>query len=190
MVQIGTKEELPEDEKPRFANLKPGQSMETLSFEDAMELFQLPKSLGEYKGEEMIVNNGRYGPYIKIGDIHANIPRGEEAASITRERAIELVEQKLDENAPLGYYNDLPITKGKGRFGPFIKWNDLFINVPRRINHDTITEAEAIPLIEDKVEKEANRYIAKWDKEKISIENGRWGALHQVRQKDDQNSKS
>ena len=117
----------------------------------------------------MIVNNGRYGPYIKIGDIYANIPRGEEAASITRERAIELVEQKLDENAPLGYYNDLPITKGKGRFGPFIKWNDLFINVPRRINHDTITEAEAIPLIEDKVEKEANRYIAKWDKEKSPL---------------------
>ncbi len=175
VVQIGTKEELPEDEKPRFANLKPGQSMETLSFEDAMELFQLPKSLGEYKGEEMIVNNGRYGPYIKIGDIYANIPRGEEAASITRERAIELVEQKLDENAPLGYYNDLPITKGKGRFGPFIKWNDLFINVPKRINHDTITQEEAIPLIMDKVEKEANRYIAKWDKEKISIENGRWG---------------
>ena len=175
VVQIGTKEELPEDEKPRFANLKPSQSMETLSFEDAMELFQLPKSLGEYKGEEMIVNNGRFGPYIKIGDIYANIPRGEEAASITKERAIELVEQKLDENAPLGYYNDLPITKGKGRFGPFIKWNDLFINVPKRINHDTISQEEAIPLIMDKVEKEANRYIAKWDKEKISIENGRWG---------------
>ena len=86
-----------------------------------------------------------------------------------------MVEQKLDENAPLGYYNDLPITKGKGRFGPFIKWNDLFINVPKRINHDTITQEEAIPLIMDKVEKEANRYIAKWDKEKISIENGRWG---------------
>ncbi len=175
VVQIGDLEELGEDEKPRFANLKPGQSMETISFEDAMELFKLPKSLGDYKGEEMIVSNGRFGPYIKIGDLYANIPRGEEAADITRERAIELVELKLDENAPLGFYQELPITKGKGRFGPFIKWNDLFINVPKRIDHDTISEADAVPLIEAKVEKEANRYIANWEKEKISIENGRWG---------------
>ncbi len=175
VVQIGDVAELPEDEKPRYANLRPGQSMETIAFEDAMELFKLPKSLGEYKGEDMIVNVGRFGPYIKIGDLYANLPKGEEPNDVTRERAIELVELKLEENAPLGFYKDLPITKGKGRFGPFIKWNDFFINVPKRIDHDTISEAEAIPLIDAKVEKEANRYIAKWDKEKISIENGRWG---------------
>jgi DNA topoisomerase I len=175
VVQIGAVEEMGEDQKPRYANLKPGQSMETISYEEAMELFKLPKSLGEYKGEEMVVSNGRYGPYIKIGDLYVNIPRGEEASEITVERAIELVEIKLDENAPIGFYNELPITKGKGRFGPFIKWNDLYINVPKRIDHDTISKEEAFTLIEAKVEKEANRYIAKWDKEKISIENGRWG---------------
>jgi DNA topoisomerase I len=175
VVQIGDIEELGEDEKPRYANLKPGQSMETISFDEAMDLFQLPKSLGEYKGEEMIVSNGRYGPYIKIGDLYVNIPRGEEATEVSKERAIELVEIKLDENAPIGHYQDLPITKGKGRFGPFIRWNDLFINVPKRIDHDTLTLEEAMPLIDAKIDKEANRYIAKWDKEKISIENGRWG---------------
>ncbi|MFM2393809.1 MAG: type topoisomerase, partial [Bacteroidota bacterium] len=136
---------------------------------------KLPKSFGTYKEEEVIINNGRFGPYIKIGDIYVNIPRGEDPLEMSKERAIELIELKLEESAPLGHYQGLPITKGKGRFGPFIKWNDLFINVPKRIDHDTISEKEAIPLIEAKVEKEANRYIAKWDKEKISIENGRWG---------------
>lgn len=175
VVQIGDLEELAEGEKPRFANLKRGQSMELLTFDEAMELFKLPKTLGEYKNEEVTVSNGRFGPYIKIGDIYVNIPRGEEPLDITLERATELIEEKMAENAPIGHYQNLPITKGKGRFGPFIKWGDLFINVPKRINHDTITEEEALPLIEAKIDKEANRYIAKWDKEKISIENGRWG---------------
>lgn len=175
VVQIGALEELAEGEKPRFANLKRGQSMETIAFEDAMELFQLPKSLGEYNGEEIVVSNGRFGPYIKIGDLYVNLPKGEEPLEITGERAVELIKDKIEENAPIGHYQDKPITKGKGRFGPFIKWDGLFINVPKRIDHDNISEAECIPLIETKVDKEANRYIAKWDKEKISIENGRWG---------------
>jgi DNA topoisomerase I len=175
VVRIGDVEELEEDEKPRFANLKPGQSMESVSLEEALDLFKLPRTLGEYKGEEMIVNRGPYGAYIKIGDLYANIPYTEDPIDISPERAVELIEQKLDENAPLGHYNDLPITKGKGRFGPFIKWDGLFINVPKRIDHDNITLEECIPLIEAKVDKEANRYIARWEKEKISIENGRWG---------------
>ena len=68
-----------------------------------------------------------------------------------------------------------PITKGKGRFGPFIKWNDLFINVPRAYNFDTLTQEDSNELIKKKIEKEANRYIKQWSEEKISIENGRWG---------------
>ena len=64
MVQIGSVED---EEKPRFASLSPDQSMETLTYEQAMDLFQLPKTLGEYKGESVEVNNGRYGPYVRFG---------------------------------------------------------------------------------------------------------------------------
>jgi DNA topoisomerase-1 len=71
----------------------------------------------------------------------------------------------------------MPVTKGKGRFGPYIKWNDLFINVPRAYNFDALTQKDIEELIGKKIDKEANRYIQQWPSEKISIENGRWGAF-------------
>lgn len=175
VIQIGDRDEIEKEEKPKFANLKPGQSIETITLEEAMELFQLPKTLGTMDGEEIIVNTGRYGPYVKLGDLFVNIPRGKDPMSVTLEEAKEYIQAKKDENAPFAHYKNQPVTKGKGRFGPFIKWNDLFVNVPARYKLETLTEAEAIELIESKVEKEANRYIKQWEAEKISIENGRWG---------------
>ena len=76
---------------------------------------------------------------------------------------------------PLGEYQNVPFTKGKGKFGPFIKWADLYINIPARFSFDTITPIQAIELIEAKIEKEANRYIHHWPEASISVENGRWG---------------
>jgi len=175
VVQIGDREEIKEGEKPRFANLKPGQTMETISFEEAMELFKLPRIVGTLQNEEISVNTGRYGPYVKVGEMYVNLPRNLDPMTITLDQAKVLIEAKQDENAPIGHYKSLPITKGKGRFGPFVKWNDLFINIPARYKLDTIEESQAIELIEAKVEKEANRYIQNWPSEKISIENGRWG---------------
>jgi DNA topoisomerase-1 len=69
----------------------------------------------------------------------------------------------------------MPVTKGKGRFGPFIKWNDLYINIPVRYNFDNLSQQDIEELISAKIEKEANRYIQQWESEKIAIENGRWG---------------
>lgn len=175
VIQIGDRDEIEENEKPKFANLKPGQSIETITLEEAMELFQLPKTLGQWQGEDVTVNTGRFGPYVKYGDLFVNIPRSKDPMSVTMEEATELIQAKLDENAPFAHYKNQPVTKGKGRFGPFIKWNDLFVNVPVRYKLETLTEAEAIELIEAKMEKEANRYIKQWESEKISIENGRWG---------------
>ncbi|MFZ1561829.1 MAG: type I DNA topoisomerase [Saprospiraceae bacterium] len=175
VIQIGDREEVSEGEKPRFANMKPGQSMETITFDEAMELFKLPRVIGIVEGEEVLVNTGRYGPYVKMGEMFVNLPRNLDPMTITLDEAKVLIDAKLDENAPIGQYQNLPITKGKGRFGPFIKWNNLFINIPVRFKLETINEAQAKELIEAKVEKEANRYIQNWPAEKISIENGRWG---------------
>jgi len=175
IVQIGKIEELGEDEKPQYANLKPGQSLETIELEEAFALFALPMDLGEYEGLAVSVNIGRFGPYVKFGDAFVSLPKGEDAYSVDLDRAIEVIEAKRKSEAAVGMFEGKGITKGTGRFGPFIKWNDLYINVPRRYNLETITQAEMEELIEMKVNKEANRYIRQWESEKISIENGRWG---------------
>ncbi len=175
VIQIGDRDELKEDEKPKFANLRPGQSLESIQLDEAMELFKLPKVLGSFEDHEMTVNTGRYGPYIKYKELFVNLPRGLDPMEITSEEAINLIKAKIDENAPIGHYKNMPITKGKGRFGPFIKWNEIFINVPARFKLDQLSIDEAITLIDQKLEKEANRYIQIWEEEKIAIENGRWG---------------
>ncbi|MFN8253731.1 MAG: type I DNA topoisomerase [Ferruginibacter sp.] len=172
MVQLGAADD---EEKPRFAKLKPGQSIETISLEEALDLFKLGEPLGEYEGQEVSVNVGRFGPYVKLGDQFISIPRGEDLSAVDLDRAIELIKEKQLADAPIDTYQDKPVTKGKGRFGPFIKWNDMFINVPRRYNFDALSKNDIKELIEAKIEKEANRYIQQWPEEKISIENGRWG---------------
>lgn len=175
VVQLGDRDEMPEDEKPVFANLKPGQSMETINFEEALQLFKLPKDLGKYEGLEVTIGSGRFGPYIKYNEQFISLPRTSDPLEIKLEEAIELIKQKQKEDSPIGYYKDLPVTKGKGRFGPFVKWNGLFVNVPKRIDIEHITIQEAIPLIEAKETKEANRFIHRFDELKFTVENGRWG---------------
>jgi DNA topoisomerase-1 len=91
------------------------------------------------------------------------------------DRAIELLGEKELAEAPIAHYKELPVTKGKGRFGPFIKWDGMFINIPRAYDFDNLSDSDIKELIEKKLEKEANRYIQNWPAEKISIENGRWG---------------
>lgn len=172
MVQLGSSED---EEKPKFAKLKAGQSIETITLEEAMELFKLPISLGEHNGLEVSVNVGRFGPYVKFGEQFISIPKGEDLFEVDLPRAIEIITAKQIEDSPIGFYNEKPITKGKGRFGPFIKWNDMFINVPRAYNFDALTQKDCDELIAKKIDKEANRYIQQWPTEKISIENGRWG---------------
>ena len=172
MVQIGSQND---EEKPRFAKLKANQSIETITLEEALELFKLPLSLGEHDNLEVSVNIGRFGPYVKFGEQFVSIPKGEDLSSVDLERAIQIINAKQKEDAPIGWFDEKPITKGKGRFGPFIKWNDLFINIPKAYNYDILTQQDCDELIEKKMEKEANRFIRQWPEEKIAIENGRWG---------------
>lgn len=174
VIQIGKADD---EEKPRFLTLQPGQSIETITYEEALALSNLQGTLGSYEGKELSAGVGRYGPYVKWGDEFVSIPRGTDLATVDTEKAIEFIKAKQKADAPVGEYNGKPITKGTGRFGPFIKWDGLFINVPRRYDLQTITQAEMNELIEAKVAKEANRYIQRWEDEKISVENARWGPV-------------
>lgn len=172
MVQIG---DVSDEEKPRFAALKKDQSIETINLEEALQLFQLPRALGVYEGLDVAANVGRFGPYIKFGEQFISIPKGEDPIEISLDRAIELIKEKQQADAPIAQFEKLPVTKGKGRFGPYIKWNGLFINVPKRYDFDALSKSDIDELINAKVAKEANRYIRQWPEDKISIENGRWG---------------
>ncbi len=175
LAQIGESSVDDEAEKPRFASLRRTQSIETITFEEALDLFKLPLTLGVYKDLEVVVAVGRYGPYVKFGEAFISIPRTEEPLTVDMARAIEIIEEKELADAPVAHYDGKGVTKGKGRFGPFIKYEGMFINVPRAYNFDNLLQADINELIEKKLEKEANRFIHNWPEEKISVENARWG---------------
>ncbi|WP_242156392.1 type I DNA topoisomerase [Aestuariivivens sediminis] len=180
MVQIGTADD---DEKPQFASLSPDQQLNSITFEEAMNLFKLPKSLGSYKGEEVEVNNGRFGPYVRFGKTFVSLPNGADPLSVELDEAVGLIEAKKKADAPIYTYKGLPVQKGKGRFGPFIKWNNMFVNVSKKYDWDNLSEDDVIELIEDKIQKEKDKIVHNWVDEGIRVEKARWGRHHVIKGK-------
>ncbi|WP_312090529.1 type I DNA topoisomerase [Chryseobacterium sp.] len=174
MIQIGEQDD---EEKPVFASLLSGQNIATITLEEALELFKLPFNLNEVDGHPVTIGVGRFGPYVKWGETYISIPKGEDPLSVDQSRAEEIINEKKLADAPIANYKGEPITKGSGRFGPFIKYKSVFINVPKRYNFDNLSQSDINELVEAKLEKEANRYIQQWEAEKISIENARWGPI-------------
>ena len=172
IAQIGT---VDDDDKPVFASLTTEQQLDTITLDEALELFKFPKEIGTYKGEIVTVNNGRYGPYLKYSSKSISIPKEIDPHSVDIDSAIPLIDEKLKADEPIHIYNDLPVTKGKGRFGPFIKWNEMFINVNKTYDFDNLTIDNIEELIELKLKKEKEKLIAEWVDEGIKLEKGRWG---------------
>ena len=180
MVQIGSVED---DEKPKFASLGPDQTLDTITYEEAMDLFQLPKELGEYKGEKVEVNNGRYGPYVRFGKKYVSLEKGEDPMSVDFDRAMELIKEKEKADAPIYEYEDKPVQKGVGRFGPYLKWNGIFINVNKKYDFDNLSDEDIVELIEDKKRKEREKIIHHWEDEGIRVEKARWGRSNVIKGK-------
>ncbi len=174
MIQIGVADD---EEKPRFAKIPTGQSIETITYEEAMNLFGAQGSMGQYEEKEVSVNVGRFGPYVKWGDDFISLPRGTDLGTVDLETAIKHIKQKQIADTPVGSYDQKPIIKGTGRFGPYIKWDGIFINVPRRYDFANLSQEDMNELVEAKVKKEANRYIHRWQEENISVENDRWAPI-------------
>ena len=172
IAQIGT---VDDEDKPIFASLTKEQQLDTITLDEALELFKFPKEIGTYKGEIVTVNNGRYGPYLKYSSKSISIPKEIDPHSVDIDSAIPLIDEKLKADEPIHIYNDLPVTKGKGRFGPFIKWNEMFINVNKTYDFDDLTIDNIEELIELKLKKEKEKLIAEWVDEGIKLEKGRWG---------------
>ena len=174
MVQIGDRD----DEDKVFASLQPDQNLGTISLEEALDLFLLPKTVGKYEDEDVIVSNGRFGPYVRFGTMFVSLPKGGNPLEMELDQAIELIEAKREADAPIAEYENLPVQKGVGRFGPFIKWNNMFINVNKKYDYDNLTFDDIVELIEVKKQKEIDKVIHNWEEEGIRVEKARWGRFN------------
>ena len=180
MAQIGT---VDDEEKPLFASIPDTLSLGKITFEEALDLFKLPATIGEYEGLPVQANNGRYGPYVLHNKVFVSLPKGTDPLTVTLEQAIECIEQKRKDDAPIATYEGQGVTKGKGRFGPFIKWNGWFINVSKQYDFDDLSAKDIEELIEAKKKKEAERVVQVWEEEGIRIEKARWGRHNLIKGK-------
>jgi len=180
MVQIG---EATDEDKPKFASLLGNQTLDSISYEEAMELFKLPKHLGEYQGEEVVVAVGRFGPFVRFGKKFISLDKDENPSALDLDSAIKLINAKEKAEAPIGEYQGLPVQKGVGRFGPFIKWNSTFINVSKKYDFDNLSASDLQELILGKIKKDKDKVVHNWEKEGIVVEKARWGRHHIIKGK-------
>jgi DNA topoisomerase-1 len=145
MVQIGTRED---EEKPRFASLPDNLNLKDVSFEEAMECFALPRTLGNYEnGEEIIVNNGRFGPYVKLGKNFFSLPKGEDPLKTDLAQAIEIVREGLEKKAKSTIHDFGEILVLDGRYGPYIKSGKKNYKIPKGIEPASLDEAACHKII-------------------------------------------
>ncbi|WP_293873896.1 type I DNA topoisomerase [Flavobacterium sp.] len=171
MAQIGEAD----DEEKKFASLRPEQNIGNITLEEALNLFLLPKALGAYKGEEVEVSLGRFGPFIRFGKVFVSLPKGEEPLDVDLERAKVLIDEKESADAPVAVYKGEGVQKGTGRFGPFLKWNGMFINVSTKYNFNNLSQQDIESIIEDKLQKNIDKVIHNWESEGILVQKARWG---------------
>ena len=179
MAQIGDRE----DEDKQFASLRSDQHLNSITLEETLELFLLPKTLGIHENKEVVVANGRFGPYIKYEKMYVSLAKGEDPMNVNLERAVELIVAKQKADAPIAHYEDLPVQKGVGRFGPFIKWNNTFINVNKKYDFDNLSYDDVVNLIEEKRQKDRDKIIHDWKSEGIRVEKARWGRFNVIKGK-------
>lgn len=154
-VQIGTKDD---EEKPRFAGLKTGQSIDTVTLEEALALFQLPRDLGETdEGEELQVNIGRFGPYVRFGKKFASLKKDDDPYTISRDRALELVAQKkeAEANRTIRTFDASDVKILRGRFGPYVTNGSKNARIPKDREAESLSLTECEELIANAPDKKA-----------------------------------
>ena len=176
MVQIG---ENYADEKPRYARLRPNQFIETLTLEEALELFKLPRTVGEWEGSEVTVGAGRFGPYVRYNDKFVSIPKDEDPIEITLERCVELLKEKQKKDADraprlVGQRDGKEIYAAVGRYGPYLKYDGKNVTLAKGTDVAALTEAEAIDLLQNSQNKNVLRSFP--EDENVKVMNGRYGA--------------
>ncbi|WP_234734077.1 type I DNA topoisomerase [Tellurirhabdus bombi] len=174
-VQIG---DANDEEKPQFANLRKDQLIESVSLEDALELFALPREVGFFEDKPMTIGIGKFGPYVKHDDKYVSLTKEDDPYTISAERATELIQQKRAEasSEALGEFEGKLVATGKGRFGPYIKFEDKYISLPKGEFLNNLTLDRAIELILQKRETEANKYIKEFpENPSVKVMKGMYG---------------
>jgi DNA topoisomerase-1 len=146
-VQIGTRED---EEKPKFAGLRPGQRIDTITMDEAMELFKLPRDLGSTKdGEEIVVNIGRYGPYVRYGSKFVSLKKDDDPYSIGRERALELIEEKKQADAAklIKSFDGSDVVILNGRYGPYVTDGKKNARVPKDMDPKDLSLDKSLALL-------------------------------------------
>jgi DNA topoisomerase-1 len=147
-AQIGTKDD---EGKPRFAGLRPGQRIDTISLEEALELFRLPRDLGKTdEGEEVVVNIGRFGPYVRFGSKFVSLKKDDDPYSVTRERALELVAEKkrADAEKHIKNFEGTDIAVLNGRYGPYVTDGKRNARIPKDRQPESLTLDESRHLLD------------------------------------------
>ena len=158
MIQIG--DEQTDGEKPRFASLLKSQSIATINLDDAMELFKLPRVLGEFESEVIKVNVGRFGPYVQLGKLFASIPKEEDVMEITLDRAIELILEKRAgaANNTIKSFDERPdVLVLNGKFGPYLKIGKDNYKLPKGTEPNSLTLDECLTIAENQPSSKAKR---------------------------------
>lgn len=178
LVQIG------EGEDAKYAGIRTGQRMESINLEEALDLFKLPRNIGQFEGEDVIVSIGKFGPYARHGEkVFYSLPKDDDPYTIELNRVIEIIEDKrskpdlIKNPLNLGQYNNDDIIVSRGRFGPYIKNNKLFVSIPRGEDPFSIDQEKAIELIQKKEKSDAEKVIKIFpEDDNVKILSGRWGA--------------
>jgi DNA topoisomerase-1 len=148
VAQLGVSDDEQSGDKPMYASLKKGQLIESISLEEALKLFDLPRNIGEYEGKELVVAIGRFGPYIRFGSQFVSLGKIDDPYTVTRERAIELIEEKQlkDKEKTIKDFDDIKVLNG--RFGPYIFFEGNNYKLPKDIDKNTLTREQCMELIQ------------------------------------------
>ena len=174
VIQIG---DAKDEEKPLFSKLLPTQSIDTISLEAALDLFKLPRTVGTHDDEPLVVNVGRFGPYVRYQEKFYSVPKTEDLMTITVERCLEIISQKKESDAKkapivLGQHNDIDVVVAVGRFGPYVGYNKHYYSI-KTDDIKTISLQEAINVIKKAEEK--NTVMTFTESDKIKILSGKYG---------------
>lgn len=149
-----------EGEKAQYASLGKDQLIENITLEDALKMFQLPRTVGEYNGVEVIALKGRFGPFLKYGDRNFSIPHGKDPLKITLDECAAIIEDGLSKtaaNSVMAEYKDSDIQVINGRYGPYIKHAGSNYKIPKETDAATLTEAACLEIINNSKPTEKGR---------------------------------
>ena len=149
LVQMGSADN---ENKPRFASLQKGQSIETLTLEEAVKLFDMPRDLGQFEGSEVTIGVGHYGPYVKHNGKYASIPKELSPTAITLDEAIELIKAQREAEAKkvLKTFDEEPELKVmNGRYGPYIVYKKQNVKIPKGKDAESLTLEECREIVAD-----------------------------------------